>query len=102
MKIRLPESEIEFRNALIDAAQIATEKLLVDLGLLKPYFSLNEAYRKYGKGTVERWCRDGLVRKIKDGEGNSPVRIARMEIETVAKTSNRAEWYIGQINEKVQ
>lgn len=96
MKIRLPESEIEYKRALIDAAHIATEQTLVRLGLIKPFISLNEAYRTYGKGTVERWCREGLIQKIKDGDGNSPVRINRTEIQSVSATSNRAEWYIRQ------
>ena len=99
MKIRLPESEIEFKDALQAAAELATETTLTKLGLLKPYISLNQAYKMYGTGTVERWHEEGLIKKIKDGEGKSPVRISRVEIEAVAKTSNRAEWYIRQYSE---
>jgi len=93
-KLILPESEKEFKKTMQTIVEFTTETILTRLGLLKPYLSLNEAYKIYGEGTVDRWMRERLIRKIKDGEGNSPVRISRIEIEAVAKTSNRAEWYI--------
>ena len=93
-KLILPESEIEFKKTIQAVVELTTQSVLTQLGLLKPYLSLNEAYKIYGEGTVDRWSREGLVRKIKDGEGNSPVRINRVEIEAVAQTSNRAEWYV--------
>ena len=100
-KLILPESEIEFKKTIQTVAELTTEAVLVKLGLLKPYFSLSEAYNIYGEGTVDRWHREGLIHKIKDGEGNSPVRISRVEIEAVAQTSNRAEWYINYYSNKV-
>jgi hypothetical protein len=92
--IALPETELEFKRTMQAVVEFTTQTVLTKLGLLKPYLSLNEAYIMYGEGTVDRWVREGLVHKIKDGEGNSPVRISRIEIEAVAQTSNRAEWYI--------
>ena len=99
MKLRLPESELEFQKTIQAVAELTTQAVLSKLGLLKPYLSLKEAYDTYGEGTVDRWIREGLIRKIKDGEGNSPVRINPIEIESVAQTSNRAEWYIEQHNQ---
>ena len=93
-KLILPESEIEFKKTIQVVAELTTQAVLSKLGLLKPYLSLREAYETYGEGTVDRWLREGLIHKIKDGEGNSPVRISRLEIEATAQTSNRAEWYI--------
>jgi len=90
----LPESEVEFKKTIQTVTELTTYAVLTKLGLLQPYLSLNEAYKMYGEGTVDRWVREGLIHKIKDGDGNSPVRINRVEIESVAQTSNRAEWYI--------
>lgn len=53
--MQLPQTEIEYRNALIDAAE-------------------------------------GLIKGLKDGPRNASVRISRIEIETVAKTANRASY----------
>jgi hypothetical protein len=93
-KIIIPQSEVELQNIIQSVVELTTTSVLSRLGLLKPYISLNEAYKIYGEGTVERWCREGLIHKIKDGEGSSPVRINRVEIESVAKVSNRTAWYI--------
>lgn len=63
------------------------------LGLLKPYISLREAYKIYGRATVDRWIEEGLVHVIKDGTNTSKCRIKRDEIELVASISNRASWF---------
>lgn len=98
MVIRLPESEREFVKALEAAAKVASVQALVSAGVIKPYVSVREAYRMYGEGTVERWCREGVIKKIKDGEGNSKIRISRVQLEA-AETQNRAEWYVRQARE---
>lgn len=90
--MRLPETEIEFRNALIDAAELGATKALMDAGVLKPYLKLREAQRLYGKAVVNRWISEGLITTIKDGERTASVRIDRLEIQTVAKTCNRATY----------
>jgi len=94
MALRLPESEAEFIKSLEAAAQVATVQTLVSVGLLTPYVSLRESYRKYGEGLVNQWIKDGMVTKIKDGEGNTKVRISRVQLEAVAQTQSRAEWYV--------
>lgn len=63
------------------------------LGLLKPYISRNEAYKLYGRATVDRWINERLIHVIKDGTNSSKCRIKREEIELVAGMSNRASWY---------
>lgn len=99
MVIRLPESEAEFVKTLEAAAKVASVQALVSAGVIKPYVSVREAYRMYGEGTVERWCREGVIKKIKDGEGNSKIRISRVQLEAAAETQNRAEWYVRQARE---
>lgn len=88
----MPQTELEYRNALIDAAEAGATKALMDVGLLKPYFKLREAYRLYGEAIVNRWIKEGLVRVIKDGTRNASVRIDRLELLTVARTANRATY----------
>ncbi len=90
--MNLPQTEIEFRNALIDAAELGAIKALVQIGTLKPYLKLNEAKRTYGPAIVERWINEGLITPIKDGDNNASVRIERIQIETIAKTCNRATY----------
>jgi hypothetical protein len=87
--LTLPQTEIEYRNALIDAAELGAKKALEQAGLIKPYLKLREANRMYGESIVRRWIQNGLVKVIKDGERNASVRISRIEIESVAKTANR-------------
>lgn len=93
MYMRLPETEIEFRNALIDAAEVGAAKALIEVGALKPYFKLSEAYRIYGSGIVKRWIKEGLITPIKDGDKNANIRIDRIQILTLAKTCNRASYF---------
>lgn len=90
--LRMPQTELEYRNALIDAAEAGATKALMDVGLLKPYLKLREAQRLYGVAIVNRWIREGLVRVIKDGTRNASVRIDRLELLTVARTANRASY----------
>lgn len=88
----LPQSEIEYRNALIDAAELGARKALEAVGMIKPYLKLREAQRLYGGSIVNRWIQEGLINPIKDGTRNASVRISRLEIEAIAKTSNRANY----------
>lgn len=75
------------------AFEAGFNRCAMECGLLKPYLSLNQAYKKYGRGTVDRWIDEGLIKSIKDGTGTSKRRIGRAEIEEVAFTSNRASWF---------
>lgn len=68
-------------------------KCAEQLGLLKPYISLREAQKTYGRATVDRWISEGLVHIIKDGTTTSKCRIKREEIELIASMSNRASWF---------
>ena len=90
--MNLPQTEIEYRNALIDAAELGAKKALEKIGKLEPYLKLNEAKKTYGPAIVERWIKEGLIDLIKDGSNNASVRIDRIQIETVAKTCNRATY----------
>lgn len=92
--MNLPQTEIEYRNALIDAANLGAIKALVEIGSLKPYLKLSEAKSKYGPRIVDRWHKEGLIDYIKDGSNNASVRIDRIQIESVAMTCNRASYLL--------
>jgi len=91
MTLRLPESETEYRNALVEAAELGAKRALTEAGLLKPYLSLKKSYRKYGEAVVKRWIMDGNIHPKQDGP-SSKKRIDRLEIESVAKASNRSTY----------
>lgn len=86
MSILLPQTEIEYRNALIDAAEIGATKALVQIGQLKPFYKIVEANKIFGKAKVKMWHEMGLIKFHKQGQNNSRVWIDKIEIITVAKT----------------
>ena len=57
------------------------------------YYTLTQCYRKFGRGTVDRWAAEGLIEIIKDGTRNSKCRVLAERIELVASQSNRASWF---------
>ena len=88
----LPKTETEYRNALLDSAEMGAKKVLQEIGYIRPYLKLKEAQRLYGSSDVNRWIKEGLITPKKDGPRNSSVRIDRIQIEAVAKASNRASY----------
>lgn len=80
----------EFIFQMQRAFECGYRKCAESLGLLKPYMSLNEAYRIYGRAVVDRWIKDGVVTPIK-GVGKN--RIRRDQIEMVASMSERSYWW---------
>lgn len=99
--MRLPQTDIEFRNALADAAELGAKKALEGAGLLRPYLKLSEAKRIYGAATVKRWIKERLILPVKDGDSTSTVRIDRLQIETVAKTANRSSYLTTEERKKI-
>lgn len=73
--------------------EVAVNKVVVECELKKPYLSLNQAYKRYGRKTVDRWAAEKMITIIKDGTGTSKCRIKRDEIELVAAMSNRDSWF---------
>lgn len=90
--LKLPESRLEYINALRDAAELGATKALQDVGLLRPYLKMREAKRIYGPAIVERWIRERLIIPIKDGNNTASMRIDRLQIAAVAKSANRSTY----------
>lgn len=78
----------DLKMLLADAMEIGMKKAMVETGVLKPYMSKNEAYRVYGRGIVDRWLREDLIKPIKDG-ACAKARLSRMDLEILSKCSNR-------------
>lgn len=93
MGIQLPETELEYRKALQEAAELGAKKALQDAGVIKPFFILAEAKRIYGASLIDFLVKSSLVKPIKDGPNNCRVRLDRIELESAVKTCNRAEYY---------
>lgn len=55
------------------------------------YYTLTQCYRKFGRGTVDRWATEGLIEIIKDGTRNSKCRVLAERIELVASQSNPSQ-----------
>ena len=90
--LKLPQSRVEYINALRDASEMGAIKALEAAGLIKPYLSEREAKRKYGPKIVARWIKERLVIVLKDGDATASKRIERLQIEAVAKSANRATY----------
>jgi hypothetical protein len=79
----------ELQRMLNDAAEFGAKKALLDLGLSKPFLSFREASNVYGSGRVNRWIKEGLIQKYKDGDTSSTIRLDRMQLDILARSSNR-------------
>ena len=90
--MRLPQTETEYLNNLVDAAEMGSLKTMMLLGKLNPFIKLKEAQKMYGASVVNRWIKEGLIQPIKDGPNNASVRIDRLRIEAVAKSCNRTTY----------
>jgi hypothetical protein len=71
---------------LIDLLKNATAegagKALLSSGILRDHLSKTEAYKIYGRSTVDRWLSEKLI-KISDK------KINRFKLEAIAASSNR-------------
>lgn len=76
-------------QALLEhAAENATMRVLIKLGKLPATIKQSEAFKLYGRNTVERWVKEGLIEQIQDGD-YATIRYDILKLEGVAKASNR-------------
>jgi hypothetical protein len=83
----------ELMNLLADATELGAKRALIGAGLETPFLSATKAYTLYGRKTVERWVRERLIVPQKDGQKNSGVRLDKMTLETLSKSSNRLGYF---------
>ena len=82
----------QLKALLEDCAKLATLRTLCELGKLKPYLSKSEAYKKYGRGVVDRWIQETLIIPIQDGI-KTTIRLDRLELESLSMSANRNSWF---------
>ena len=82
-------SEIEYRNALIDAAEVGAQKVLIEIGQLSPVIKQKEAERIYKKQTIKALIDADMIKLQKKGERNSAIYIDRLQLITAIKTYYR-------------
>lgn len=75
-------------NMMIDIAELASLKTRIEDDKISPYISFQEAGRKYGIAIVKAWKDEGLIKFIQD-KPKGKIRIDRLKIEAVSKSSNR-------------
>lgn len=71
---------------LSDAAEMGAKKALQEAGVLKPWLSKAEAYRKYGERTVKRWITERKIIPKLPSPNSVKKFISREEIEALAKS----------------
>jgi len=79
----------QLSELLKDAAELGAQRALSGAGLLKPYLNKTEASFLYGPRVVDRWLKEKLITPRKDGTDSARWRLDRIELESVARTSNR-------------
>ena len=67
------------------AAELGAMQALIQAGLLKPYLTKAEAYRRCGRKNIDRWLNEGLLTVRKDGDHSAGWRIDRLELELIVK-----------------
>ena len=70
----------QIQNLMADANETGAMRALIETGNLKPFLSKSEADRQYGRGTVDRWIKEGLITPGKDGGASSKIRLDRMQL----------------------
>jgi hypothetical protein len=83
----------ELRNLLTDAAELGAKKALISAGITRPTISQTKAYELYGRARVDRWVKDKLIKRNKDGKNTSSVTFDALDLETLDKTKNRIRYF---------
>lgn len=82
----LPQTEIEYRNALIDAAEVGAAKAMIKVGALSPLIKKTTAEDIYSASIIRKLVKNGLVKLIKQGDRNHTVYLDRIELISAIKT----------------
>lgn len=85
-QLTLPQTETEYRNALIDAAEVGAEKALIEIGAKSPVIKRKDAERTYTTRLIRTLIQAGMLEPKKEGERNSAVYFDRIQLLTAVKT----------------
>jgi hypothetical protein len=76
------------QQLLNHAAEAGATQALIRIGKMPATIKQTDAFKLYGRTDITRWVKEGLVKQIQDGD-SACVRYDVMELEAVAKSSNR-------------
>ncbi|GAB1462202.1 hypothetical protein [Pedobacter sp.] len=79
---------LTLRRMLADAAELGAQTALANAGVIKPWISKAEAYRRYGERTVKRWLDEDLIKLRASTPSAVKRHINLKEIEEVNKAYN--------------
>jgi hypothetical protein len=82
------------RELLTDAVELGSKRTLISVGMDRPTISQSRAYDLYGRARVNRWVKDKLVKKHKQGKNTSGVTFDAMELEILDKTTIRYRKFV--------
>jgi len=68
------------------AAELGALSAMIQTGKVKPYLNKSEAFKSFGRATVENWIKAGMITVRKDGDHSATWRIGRFEIELLSKS----------------
>lgn len=83
--MKLKELVILLKNA----TATGTTKALAECDHLAGQITKAEAYRLYGRGSVDRWISEGLIKSSATTSKNPSKCLDRKKVEAVAASSNR-------------
>lgn len=99
--VTLVENQTTLAKVLRTIAKLTATEMLAQTGGIKPYMSKAEAYRKYGRGVVDKWISEGYLSLSQDEIGSSSkMRINRSEIEALAEADDLLQFQINRTNEE--
>ncbi|WP_286850688.1 MULTISPECIES: hypothetical protein [Sphingobacterium] len=75
-------------------AEITSIKVLIHVGKIRPYLNKSQAERKYGRKLIEEWISRGWITVRKDGDLSAPLRINRLELESIARANDFIRHYL--------
>jgi hypothetical protein len=80
-------SPIQLELIINEAAELGAIAALTKAGNIKPYLKKSQAFKVYGRNTVEHWLEAGLITPRKDGDHSAAWRLDRIELEALSKST---------------
>jgi len=79
----------DLTSLLKNATETGAQKALEESNVIQEVLSKSEAYRQYGRSTIDRWIQEGLIH-LRSANGKILHKcIDRSKLEAVAHASNR-------------
>lgn len=79
----------DFTSLLKNTAEAGAQKAIDDAGVLPSCLSKSEAYRLYGRATIDRWIQEGLIVPTARNGKILHKCIDRFKLDAIAHSSNR-------------